>query len=100
MGLGKRGRLRVDKPTITGRTHPAPDARSPLFACLCRSIRRTQSARLNAFFLETEARAASAVPRSGGCITASANGRSQNGRTALARLKSWMTNYSRGLGYA
>jgi hypothetical protein len=31
MGLGKRGRLRVDQPTITGRTRPAPDAYSPLF---------------------------------------------------------------------
>jgi hypothetical protein len=33
MGLGKRGRLRIDQPTITGRTRPAPDAYSPPFAC-------------------------------------------------------------------
>ena len=26
MGLGKRGRLRVDQPTITGELGPAPDA--------------------------------------------------------------------------
>ena len=46
MGLGKRGRLRVDQPTITGRTRPGPDAYSPLFACdglhLCRSIHRPE----------------------------------------------------------
>ena len=26
MGLGKRGRLRIDQPTITGELGPAPDA--------------------------------------------------------------------------
>jgi hypothetical protein len=31
IGLDKRGRLRVDQPTITGRTCPAPDAYSPSF---------------------------------------------------------------------
>jgi hypothetical protein len=35
MGLGKRKRLRVDQPTITGRTHPSFDAYNPLFACDC-----------------------------------------------------------------
>jgi len=35
MGLGKRKRLRVDQPTITGRTHPATDAYNSLFACDC-----------------------------------------------------------------
>jgi ATP-dependent DNA ligase len=59
MGLAKRRPLWVDQPTITGRTHPAPDPRSPLFACLCRSMLRTQTAGLSAFFLETEARGAS-----------------------------------------
>jgi hypothetical protein len=29
MGLGKRGRLRVDQPTITGELGPAPDANIP-----------------------------------------------------------------------
>src|SRR5437868_4914853 len=54
MGLDKRRPLWVDQPTITGRTHPAPDPRSPLFACLCRSMHLTQTAGLSAFFLETE----------------------------------------------
>jgi hypothetical protein len=48
--------LRVDQPMITGRTHPDPDARRPLFACLCRSIHRTQTAGLSAFFPEKEER--------------------------------------------
>jgi hypothetical protein len=64
-GLGKRRRLRVDQPTITERTHPAPDARSPLFACLCRSIHRTQTTGLSAFFLETEGHDAACVACAG-----------------------------------
>jgi hypothetical protein len=76
IGLGKRRRLRVDQPTITGRTHPAPDARSPLFACLCRSIRRTQTAGLSAFFLETEARWQS-IRRCGRRLSRGYSGRSR-----------------------
>ena len=58
MGLGKRGRLRVDQPTITGRTRPAPDAYSPLFACDDRTFVdqsiAPQTAGLSViFFLET-----------------------------------------------
>ena len=33
MDLGKRGRLRVDQPTITGQLGRAPDAYSQLFGC-------------------------------------------------------------------
>src|SRR5262249_24925189 len=61
MGPGQEEAIAVDQPTITGRTHSAPDARSPLFACLCRSVRRTQTAGLSAFFLETEARGPTAT---------------------------------------
>jgi hypothetical protein len=34
MGLGKRTRLRVDQPTITGRTHPSFGRIQPLFAVI------------------------------------------------------------------
>ena len=58
MGLGKRERLRVDQPTITGELGPAPDAYSPLFACDdCTFVERLQAGALvmkaGPFFLET-----------------------------------------------
>jgi hypothetical protein len=54
MGLGKRKRLGVDQPTITGRIHPASDAYNLLFACDCAFVDQliaTQTRAPSAFFL-------------------------------------------------
>ena len=47
MDLGKRGRLRVDQPTITGELGRAPDAYSQLFGCNdCTFVERLQAGAL------------------------------------------------------
>jgi hypothetical protein len=59
--------LRVDQPTITGRTRPAPDTYSPLFACDdCTFVDQFIARRLQAsalFFLSRQASAGSSCSR-------------------------------------
>ena len=43
MDLGKRGRLRVDQPTITGELGRAPYAYSQLFGCNDCTVERLQA---------------------------------------------------------
>jgi transposase InsO family protein len=50
IGLGKKGRLRVDQPTIAGWASRSSDAYSPLFACIDRTFRSIHRQGLSAFF--------------------------------------------------
>ena len=54
MGLGKRGRLRVDQPTITGELGPAPDAYTHysrvMIAALSKTVGRGALRKASLFF--------------------------------------------------
>ena len=50
MGLGKRGRLRVDQPTITGELGPAPDAYTHYSPVMITALSKT-AGRSAPFFL-------------------------------------------------